>query len=529
VSRLLAIPAFAAAGLATFLFWRALGTPVALPDAPPGRLDCLSYTPFEQGEAGDGPPGWVSDARIAADLERLAPLAGCLRLYTPLGPAPRVLAAAEQRGLRVLLGAWIGSNLDQNEREVAAALALARRHPRAVAAVVVGNEVLLRRELQPRALAALIREVREQSPVPVAYADVAHFIRSAPEVAAAADLLLVHLLPYWDDPAPPPAGEAVTGVIEGYDGFRALFPGKEVMIGETGWPSRGRQRGPGKPSLVNEALFVRSFAAQAAARGIRYNLIEAIDQPWKRRPEGTVGGSWGLLDAARAPKFPLQGPVSARPGWRGDIALGLAVLALALGAAALRPAGGAAWAGRAALAAALGVALVMQWDYALATARGAGHWLAAAAWAGATVAAAAWLAGVPRDRALPMASLAPALRAQPSRWREPAVALGLLAAAVLVLAAWTGLVLAADPRHRDVPLARFALPALAVALRAGAGGREEAALGALVAATGLAQLERANPESLGWAALGLLVARPGLVALWRARPGSQAQQGGHGA
>ena len=203
---------------------------------------------------------------------------------------------ASRAGVHILLGAWIGSDLDQNEKEIRAALELARRYPQTVSAIVVGNEVLLRREMSAARLAALIRDVKEQSPVPVAYADIAHFIEQEPVVAAAADILLIHLLPYWDEPEPPPVGAAAAQVIAVYREFSAHFPGKEVWIGETGWPSKGRMRGPARPGLVNEARFVREFAARAAAAGIRYNLIEAIDQPWKRPNEGTVGGYWGILD-----------------------------------------------------------------------------------------------------------------------------------------------------------------------------------------------------------------------------------------
>ena len=83
-------------------------------------------------------------------------------------------------GFHILLGAWIGTDLDQNEKEIRAALELARRYPQTVSAIVVGNEVLLRREMSVAKLAALIRDVKEQSPVPVAYADVAHFIEQEP-------------------------------------------------------------------------------------------------------------------------------------------------------------------------------------------------------------------------------------------------------------------------------------------------------------------------------------------------------------
>ena len=45
-------------------------------------------------------------------------------------------------------------------------------------------------------------------------------------------------------------------------------------------------------------------------------MIEAFDQPWKRRLEGTVGGHWGLFDAVkREPKFAWGGTVSNHPFW----------------------------------------------------------------------------------------------------------------------------------------------------------------------------------------------------------------------
>ena len=94
------------------------------------------------------------------------------------------------------------------------------------------------------------------------------------------------------------------------------IPGKPIIIGEIGWPSSGRTRSEAVPTLVNEARFMRTLAANADALGVGYNLIEAIDQPWKRIPEGTVGAYWGLLDNNRELKFPLTGPVSEWAAWR---------------------------------------------------------------------------------------------------------------------------------------------------------------------------------------------------------------------
>ncbi|MCC7329009.1 MAG: glycoside hydrolase family 17 [Gammaproteobacteria bacterium] len=515
---LMFLPALATGTLAVALFWHWLGAPVALPEVPGGRLDCLSYTPFEPGSRTTSTPGWVSPGRIDADLRQLQAYTDCLRVYTPIGTTPGVVRVAEQLGMQVLLGAWIGSNLEQNGREVAAALELARQHPATVGAIVVGNEVLLRREMSPGRLAALIREVRSASPVPVAYADVAHFIDEAPEVANAADLLLIHILPYWDEPQPPAAAAAASQVMKVYDRFIAHWPGRKVMIGETGWPSAGRQRGPGRPTLLNEARFVREFAATAAARGIRYNLIEAIDQPWKRAAEGTVGGYWGLLDEYRRPKFALQGPVSSHPQWRSEaIATGsLFALLLAAGLAArLRAAG---WLGWMAASLACAFALVLQWEAALVTARNIAGWIGAGLAATATLAAAGLLRGMLAcgvRTAAPSASLAAAAAAlgRPAvLLRDPSLRLGAFAGLVLVAASWISLMLAVEPRYTDIPVAAFALPALALAIRlagrTGADQREAVLLAVLLLGCGLWQLEPQNPESLAWLAICLLLALP---------------------
>jgi glucan 1,3-beta-glucosidase len=108
---------------------------------------------------------------------------------------------------------------------------------------------------------------------------------------------------------------------------QVTFPDKPILIGETGWPSAGRQRGNALPSRINEARFVRSFLAYASRSGVPYNLVEAYDQPWKRRLEGTAGGNWGLYDIDGNLKFPLQGPVTEDSDWYvgplGGIALAL--------------------------------------------------------------------------------------------------------------------------------------------------------------------------------------------------------------
>ena len=104
------------------------------------------------------------------------------------------------------------------------------------------------------------------------------------------------------------------------------FPGKEILIGETGWPSAGRMREGALPSRTNQARVVSEILDLAKRENFRVNLIEAYDQPWKRQLEGTVGGYWGLIDAAqRAVKYPPGETISNFPFWKLQMGCGMAL------------------------------------------------------------------------------------------------------------------------------------------------------------------------------------------------------------
>jgi cellulose synthase/poly-beta-1,6-N-acetylglucosamine synthase-like glycosyltransferase len=71
---------------------------------------------------------------------------------------------------------------------------------------------------------------------------------------------------------------------------------------------------------------LRNFISRAEAYGIQYNIVEALDQPWKIF-EGSVGPYWGLYDASRHAKFVWEGPITNPDHWRlGGIAILLSIL-----------------------------------------------------------------------------------------------------------------------------------------------------------------------------------------------------------
>ena len=83
-----------------------------------------------------------------------------------------------------------------------------------------------------------------------------------------------------------------------YQLLRDQFPGKRIVIAEFGWPSAGYNLRNAEPGRFEQAAVLRNFVVRADAIGMDYNIVEAIDKPWKFN-EGGVGPYWGILDASR--------------------------------------------------------------------------------------------------------------------------------------------------------------------------------------------------------------------------------------
>src|SRR5690242_8321125 len=316
--------------------WWWLGRPIAMPVGPAdiGRLQCVSYAPFRPGQNPLEAGTHVSAAQIEEDLGRLRKVTDCVRTYSIEHGVDQVPEIAQRLGMKVMLGLWLSPDRAKDRVQVDTAIALAKRFPDTVTDVIVGNEVLLRGELSAADLAGYIREVKAAVTCRVTYADVWEFWNRNPELGPLVDFVTIHLLPYWED-FPIPVERAPAHVEAIRRQLMARFPGKEVVIGEVGWPSAGRMREGARPSPANQARFLFEVMADARRAGYRVNVIEAFDQPWKRELEGTVGGHWGLFDAyRRTAKFTWGAPVSNHPGWGSQAAGGALLAVLMFGVAA---------------------------------------------------------------------------------------------------------------------------------------------------------------------------------------------------
>ncbi len=334
-----AIALFAAVAAVIVGGWAWLGAAVQMPASSSfhaEKIYCISYAPFRGDQDPFGPDVPIDPRQISEDLARLKEITDCVRTYSIDHGLDRIAEIARQHGMKVLQGLWLSSFPELNRRQMDRAIELAREFPDVIIAVIVGNETLLRGDLSPPDLADKIREVRSKVSMPVTYADVWEFWLRYRELAGDVDFITIHVLPYWED-FPIPAREAARHVEAIRKRVAAAFPGKEIFVGEFGWPSAGRMREAALPSPVNQARAMQEVVAFATRENYRVNLIEAFDQPWKRQLEGTVGGHWGLFFADRTgPKFTWGGgSVSDHPYWPWQAAGGVALAAGIFGAALL--------------------------------------------------------------------------------------------------------------------------------------------------------------------------------------------------
>lgn len=320
------------------LFWYAPNRPVPLDPPPGGKLASVSFAPYRDGQS-PLTAVYPSPTQIEEDVVTVSRQAKSIRTYTSREGLEILPGLARRHGLAVTMGAWLSPDLEKNEGEIKALIDLANANPDVITRVIVGNEVLLRRDLKVDQLIGYLDRVRAAVKQPVSYADVWEWWMKFPELHGHVDYVTIHLLPYWED-VPASIDGAIERIDAAYRAIAAKFPGKPILVGETGWPTHGRARGPAVPGVVEAARFTNGLIKLAAKEGFDYNIIEAFDQNWKQALEGTVGGHWGLYSADRVAKFDVAREAVADVNWRvlAGISAGLTiVLFVVSGGFALMP------------------------------------------------------------------------------------------------------------------------------------------------------------------------------------------------
>ncbi|MFV3304111.1 glycosyltransferase [Pseudomonas sp. NY15181] len=302
-------------------FWALYNRPVSVPDWPES-ISGFSFSPFRLNQ-NPQKNQFPSDDEIRSDLELVSKQTDNIRTYSVKGSLADIPRLAEEFGMRVSLGIWIGPDEAENEAEIERGIEIAN-NSRSVVRVIVGNEALFRREVTVEQLTGYLDRVRKSVKVPVTTAEQWHIYEKFPALAKHVDLIAAHVLPYWEST---PMDTAVPFVLERAKELRAKFPRKPLLLAEVGWPSNGRMRGGADATQADQAIYLRTLTNALNKKGYNYFVVEAFDQPWKVGDEGSVGAYWGVYNAQRQPKFNFTGPVVNIPQWR---ALAVASVVMAL-------------------------------------------------------------------------------------------------------------------------------------------------------------------------------------------------------
>jgi exo-beta-1,3-glucanase (GH17 family)/cellulose synthase/poly-beta-1,6-N-acetylglucosamine synthase-like glycosyltransferase len=276
----------------------------------------------------------INPDNINADLALLTDKVHAVRTYTMLKGQDATIELAAKNSLNVTPGAWVGVDLESNKKDIDRLVDLSRQDFKNILRVIVGNETMLRKDVTEDQLIEYIRDVKKRQWRPVGTSETWDMWLAHPKLIDEVDFIGVHILPYWEGK---PIEEAVDYVFERYAQIKEFAKGKPVIITETGWPSDGQPARHAVASRENQARFLREFLNRVDAynQGLKdkeklnYYIVEAFDQPWKKSIEGSVGAYWGVFDADRQAKYPMDSDIVAMPDWE-NWAIAAAVFSLVL-------------------------------------------------------------------------------------------------------------------------------------------------------------------------------------------------------
>jgi GPH family glycoside/pentoside/hexuronide:cation symporter len=241
----------------------------------------------------------LSKEQIEHRIDLIAPYTKWVRSFSCTDGNEHIPAAARNKGLKTMVGAWISSDLARNELEIDSLIKLGKEGKVDVA--VVGNEVLMHNELEEEQIIAYITRVQNALPgIKVGYVDAYYQFLERPKLIDTCDLILANCYPFWEGYS---ISEATNFLDLMYRATLNVAQGKRVIITETGWPNAGESVNQSHPSAENSMHYFINVQNWARENGIDIFHFSSFDESWKIKQEGIVGGNWGLWDKNEQLKY----------------------------------------------------------------------------------------------------------------------------------------------------------------------------------------------------------------------------------
>ena len=270
----------------------------------------VTYTPTSL-KVIDGEVTPANADSIRADLRALRPYFNALVTYTSRDGGELVPGIAEELGYKaVIIGIWTPGDPE----ELSNALKLARRYPKLIVGLSIGNEVVFGKRGTWANLERYIALTRSRLPeLPLTVSEpFAQFLDSdASDVRGDLDFMLVNIHPIFE-PWFKTAGPEnwADFVVKVTDKLAGAFCGP-ILVKETGVPTGPADMGytPEKQAAFWHALETRMKPSRASA----FSWFAAFDASWRVSDFNPVAGRhpeeawWGLFTEDRKPKPAIEG------------------------------------------------------------------------------------------------------------------------------------------------------------------------------------------------------------------------------
>lgn len=254
---------------------------------------------FSMYEDGQKPGDVITAEQVNRRIQILKPYSKWVRSFSCIEGNEHIPRIAHQNGMQTLVGAWLGDDLEKNEKEIEALIELANEGCVDIAAV--GNEVMYRGDLTEEQLLAYIHRVKEALPnIPVGYVDAYYEFSHRPNITEACDVILTNCYPYWEGC---PIEHSLYHMVSMFESAKHAGNGKRVIITETGWPSEGGFLKGAVASNENAIKYFIETQNWSKQNSIEIFYFSSFDESWKVGPEGDVGAFWGLWDKNEQLKF----------------------------------------------------------------------------------------------------------------------------------------------------------------------------------------------------------------------------------
>ena len=262
------------------------------------KLYGIAYSSYREGQSPITGLHPVVD-EIKDDIQYLSSITDRIRIYGLDGNNQYVPEIAKKYGLKVAVTLLLTGDDVSDQAKIERGIRIANEHPDTIYTLIIENEGLYRGILNEEQIILHLVTIQEKlnPECLVTIAEPSFTWLQHSEIIPHVDYVMIHHYSYWGGIE---ISNATGKVFDAYYEVRDTF-GKDIVIGETGWPSGGRNVNQAVPSPENQQTFVREFREIADARDIGYFIFEAFDEKWKPEDVFDSGGPndaethWGLF------------------------------------------------------------------------------------------------------------------------------------------------------------------------------------------------------------------------------------------